>query len=131
MNHSTAQAYLPRIEKELRENILPFWLKYTRDEQRGGFFGEISHDLKVSRDAERGALLTSRILWTFASAHRHYPQADYLQMAKWAYDDLMTHFWDEQYGGFFWSGSADGKPTNKRKQVYGQAFGIYALTEYY
>jgi len=131
MNNSTVRAYLPRVEKELRENILPFWLKHTRDEQRGGFFGEISHDLKISRDAERGALLTARILWTFASAYRHYPQADYLAMAKWAYDDLMNHFWDEQHGGFFWSGNADGKPTNQRKQVYGQAFGIYALTEYY
>jgi len=125
------QAYLPRIEKELRENILAFWLKHTRDEKRGGFFGEISHDLKVSPDAQRGALLTSRILWTFSSAYLHFAQAEYLEMAKWAYDDLMNHFWDEKHGGFFWAGDANGKPTNTRKQVYGQSFGIYALTEYY
>jgi len=131
MSNTDVQSYVPRIEKELRDNILRFWLEHTRDRQRGGFFGEISHDLKISRDAQRGALLTSRILWTFASAYRHFPQAEYLEMAKWAYDDLMSHFWDEKHGGFFWAGDANGRPTNTRKQVYGQAFGIYALTEYH
>ena len=131
MNPSTVQAYLPRIEKELRGNILPFWLTHTRDYERGGFFGEISHDLKVSKDAERGSLLTSRILWTFASAQRHYPQSDYLMMAKWAYEDLVTRFWDAKNGGVYWSASAEGKPLRTRKQVYGQAFAIYAMTEYF
>lgn len=131
MSNTEAQTYVSRVEKELKENILRFWLEHTRDEKRGGFFGEISYDLKVSADATRGALLAARILWTFSAAYRHFPQAEYLEMAKWAYDDLMDHFWDEQHGGFFWAGDADGTPTNTRKQVYGQAFGIYALTEYY
>lgn len=123
--------YVARIEAELRGNILPFWMKHTVDRERGGFYGEISNDLTVNRDAERGALLTSRILWTFSSAYRRYGDTDYLQMAKWAYADLLKRFWDGQHGGLIWSASADGKPLRMRKQIYGQAFGIYALVEYY
>lgn len=124
-------SYSSRIETELRQNILPFWIQHTIDRERGGFYGEISHDLVVDRDAERGALLTSRILWTYSSAYRRFGQGDYLEMARWAYADLIKRFWDRENGGLFWSASADGKPLRTRKQVYGQAFGIYALSEYY
>lgn len=127
MSHS----YIPRIETELRENILPFWIRHTIDRERGGFFGEISNDLVVQEDAERGALLTSRILWTFSSAYRHYRKPEYSEMARWAYADLIKRFWDPVNGGLYWSASSDGQPIRTRKQVYGQAFGIYAMAEYY
>jgi len=120
-----------RAEQELRGNILPFWLNNARDRTRGGFHSFIGEDMSVRDDQPRGALLTSRILWTFSAAYRHYPQPEYLEMARWAYRDLMEHFVDQQSGGLFWSVSADGTPVDAHKQVYGQVFGIYALTEYY
>ncbi len=131
MDPKTRDSYLQRIENELRGNILPFWLRHTVDRERGGFFGEITNDLRVLRDAERGSLLSCRILWTFSSAYRHYPQAEYLAMAHWAYADLMKVFWDHEHGGVTWSATADGKPLRTRKQIYGQAFAIYAFTEYF
>jgi len=119
------------IAAELQNDILPFWLKYTRDRERGGFYGEISNDLVINKNAPRGALLTSRILWTFSAAYRQYHDPACLEMARWAYDDLVTKFWDKGQGGLFWSVTADGKPLVTRKVVYGQAFGIYALAEYH
>jgi mannobiose 2-epimerase len=124
-------AYSARVEAELKNDILPFWLQHTRDRQRGGFYGEISNDLAVKKDAPRGALLTSRILWTFSAAYRRYQDPAYLEMARWAYDDLLARFWDQEQGGLFWSITADGKPLDTRKLIYGQAFGIYALSEYH
>jgi mannobiose 2-epimerase len=52
-------------------------------------------------------------------------------MAHRAYDDLTTRFWDADYGGLYWVADADGRPLSVRKQIYGQAFGIYALAEYF
>jgi mannobiose 2-epimerase len=123
--------YAVRVEAELKNDILPFWLQHTRDRKRGGFYGEISNDLVVKEDAPRGALLTSRILWTFSAAYRRYQDPAYLEMARWAYDDLLTRFWDQEQGGLFWSITADGQPLETRKAIYGQAFGIYALAEYH
>jgi mannobiose 2-epimerase len=125
------RACLAQIENELRTDILPFWLQRTRDREHGGFFGEIRNDLTVKKGAPRGALLTSRILWTFSAAYRRYKDPACLEMARWAYDDLLARFWDNEQGGLFWSIHADGKPLETRKVVYGQAFGIYALTEYH
>ncbi len=125
------RATMQQAEAELREDILPFWIQHTVDKKRGGFYGQITNDLVVEPDAPRGALLTSRILWTYASAYRRYQNAAYLDMADWAFEDLTKRFWDSEYGGLYWMVGVDGTPLVPRKQIYGQAFGIYALAEYY
>jgi mannobiose 2-epimerase len=125
------KALSARAEKELRGNILPFWLEHSRDRVHGGFHGAIDGQMKIDDAAPRGALLTSRILWTFSAAYRRYPDPQYLEMARWAYHDLMDRFRDREQGGLFWSISADGQPLDTRKQIYGQVFGIYGLTEFY
>ena len=123
--------YIQQVEADLRENILPFWLKRARDKERGGFYGQLNDDSGVTKDAPRGALLTTRILWTFSAAYRRYPDPAYLEMARWAFDDLMARFWDRQSGGLFWSISADGVPLDPRKVLYVQSFGVYSLSEFY
>ncbi len=130
VNPAVLRASLSQIEAELRKDILPFWMEHAPDRQRGGFFGLITNDLKVRKDAPRGALLTSRILWTFSAAYRRYHDPAYLEMAKWAYDDLVSRCWDAQNGGLYWMITADGKPLDTRKSIYVQAFGIYGLSEY-
>ncbi len=118
-------------EKELRGNILPFWLKNARDREHGGFHAYIGEDMKVRDDFPRGALLTSRILWTFSAVYRKYQDPEYLEMARWAYRDLADRFTDKEQGGLFWTAHADGQPADGHKQIYGQVFGIYGLAEYY
>ena len=125
------QTLAASAEKELRVNILPFWLKNARDRERGGFHGLIDQQMNVRKNAPRGALLTSRILWTFSAAYRAYRDPEYLEMARWAFRDLMDNFRDHEFGGIYWSISADGKPEQAIKQIYGQAFAIYALSEYF
>lgn len=129
--NETCQTYIHKAETELREDILPFWIKHVVDKECGGFYGEISNMLVVDKDALRGALLSSRILWTYSAAYKRYHAPEYLEMARWAYDDLLNRFWDEMYGGLYWMVGADGALLRPRKQIYGQAFGIYALAEYY
>jgi len=131
LGSSELRTYIQKAEAELREDILPFWMQHVVDRERGGFHGQISNDLVVDRDASRGALLCSRILWTYSAAYRLYHDPPYLETARWAYHDLLDRFWDEQYGGLFWEIAVDGTPLRTRKQIYGQAFGIYGLSEYY
>ena len=125
------RALARKAETELRGNILPFWLKHLRDTKRGGFYGEVENDLKVRESAPRGALLTARILWTFSAVQRQFKDPAYASMARAAFADLQQRFWDAENGGVYWSVKANGKPLDTRKQVYAQAFAIYACAEYY
>ncbi|AOS44738.1 Cellobiose 2-epimerase [Lacunisphaera limnophila] len=122
---------LAAIEADLRGNILPFWIKQVANRPARTFHGALSNDLTVDPAVERGALLTSRILWTYAAALRQYGDAAYRAMADLAHEDLMAHYHDAGQGGFYWSIAADGAVLRDRKQVYGQAFAIYALSEYH
>jgi len=122
---------LTRIEADLRGNILPFWINHAVDQAGRTFYGALTNDLKVDASAERGALLTSRILWTYSSAYRQYGDAAYREMADLACADLMTRYHDAKHGGFYWSINADGSVRLDRKQIYGQAFAIYSLSEYH
>lgn len=131
LDPATLRAYSARIEAELRGNILPFWMKYTPDRAHGGFFGEVSTDLVVQKEAPHGAVATTRILWTFAAAYERYRDPQYLDMARLAYDDLMNHFWDPTNGGLYWSVAANGAPSDARKEIYIQAFGVLGLSELY
>jgi mannobiose 2-epimerase len=131
VNSSLVDDARARIEADLRQNILPFWIEKVTDRATGTFLGALTNDLVADRSVERGALLTSRILWTFSAAYRRYRDPAYLAMADHAYGDLMTRFHDREHGGFFWSIAADGSVLRDRKQVYGQAFAIYALSEYH
>jgi cellobiose epimerase len=123
--------YIRRIEGDLRGNILPFWINHVANADGKAFFGSLTNDLVVDRTAERGALLTSRILWTYSAAYVRYRDPAYLAMADLAYNDLRLHFHDPKHGGYWWSVAADGSVLRDRKQVYGQAFAVYALTEYH
>ncbi len=118
-------------ERELRTNILPFWLQHARNHTRGGFFGLIAADLRADPDAARGSLLTSRILWAFSAAYHRYGDPAYLEMAEWAYDDLVHTMLDPRHGGVFWSVRADGTPLDTRKHIYAEVFAIYALAEFH
>jgi len=131
MDPLVIRAYAQRIETELTQNILPFWPKHVVDHDRSGLYGSLTNDLTIDRSAIRGGLLSARILWTYSAAHRQYHNPAYLEMARRAYDDLEKNFRDQEHGGYYWSIKADGTPLQTRKQVYGQAFAIYALSEYH
>jgi mannobiose 2-epimerase len=120
-----------RVEKELRSNILPFWLKYTIDEEFGGFRGQITNHLVIDPKADKGLILNARILWTFSKAFSIYREEGYLKAAARAYDYILRHFWDEKFGGVYWMLNYRGEPADTKKRVYGQAFTVYALAEFY
>ncbi len=119
------------VRRELLEDILPFWRRRTVDQQRGGFIGQMSNDLRVQDDAPKGLILNARILWTFAAAYRYTQSDEDRALAQRAYEYLTRYFLDQEHGGYFWELDPRGMPLDDKKKVYGEAFCIYALTEYY
>jgi mannobiose 2-epimerase len=110
--------------------ILPFWKKLI-DEKNGGFYGYMDFDLNINKDAEKGVILNSRILWFFSNAYLVYGGDDNLYYAGHAYEFLKNSCIDHDYGGVYWMMNADGTPKDTIKQIYNQAFAVYALSSYY
>lgn len=112
------------------ELILNWWRKYSPDYLQGGFFGKINNENLPDLSARKGSVLNCRILWTFSAAYRENRNKADLSFADRACDFLLHHSYDHRFGGLFWSVGADGLPADTYKQIYAQAFGIYALSEY-
>ncbi|HEY4111380.1 AGE family epimerase/isomerase [Puia sp.] len=127
MNAST---YRQEMKREL-QSILKYWMLHSPDEKQGGFIGRIDGNDQPHPDAPKGLVLNSRILWAFSAAWRHTGQWIYRPVATRAYTYLVDHFFDPRSGGAWWSLDAAGRPLNTRKQIYGQAFALYGLSEYY
>jgi mannobiose 2-epimerase len=119
------------MQRDLRDNVLPFWMRQVRDERHGGFLGRIADDLTVDPNGPKGGVLNARILWTFAAAFRRYGDLAYRETADRALSYLLTRFWDEIHGGTYWMLDHEGRPLAYRKQTYSIAFALYALAEYH
>lgn len=118
------------LEKELTEDILPYWEKFARDEKTRGFYGKIGNDNSRDGSEGRSIVMASRFLWTYSAAARLYNDKKFLDMADFAHSAVMHQHFDKDFGGMFWSVNPDGTPLVEKKQVYGQAFALYALAEY-
>ena len=118
------------MQDVLEQNILRFWLDRMVDREHGGFYGRIDGKGMLRPEAEKGAILNARILWTFSAAYRVLGNPEYLDASRRAYDYLINHFIDKEYGGVYWSVDFLGNPLDTKKQFYAIGFALYGLTEY-
>jgi cellobiose epimerase len=130
---ATLSEHARDFRHQLRETILPYWHDTTLDRQQGGYL--LADDLKGRGQARDKQLVSqSRMVWAFAHAHLNgysNSERDYLAAARSGYRFLLDHFRDLEHGGYFWKTDLHGQPIHTCKFLYGQAFVVYALVEYY
>ena len=91
------------MQEVLTTNILPYWMERMVDEQYGGFYGCITGKEELVPEAEKGAILNARILWTFSAAYRLLKRPEYLAIATRAKEYIVDLFYDRKFGGVYWS----------------------------
>jgi len=131
MPPSIHSSFRAELQAELHDHILSFWRERMVDRQRGGFYGRLDGAGRLHPQAAKGVVLNARILWSFAAAARYSGRDDYRRLAERAYAYLHEHFADREQGGVYWLLDCEGSPLDTKKQIYAQAFTVYALAEYY
>lgn len=117
------------FEKELK-HVLSFWTEKAIDPKANQFYGEMDHYGTPYPEANKGIIMYSRILWTFSAACSFYQTDKYKKYADMAKSYIETYFLDKKYGGVYWETDCDGNVLVNKKQVYAEAFTIYAYAEY-
>ena len=118
------------MQDVVENNILHFWMNKMVDREHGGFYGRMDGKEVLHPEAEKGAILNARILWSFSAAYRVLRKPEYLEMATYAKEYFISHFIDREYGGVYWSVDYKGNPLNTRKQFYAIGFALYGMSEY-
>ena len=87
------------VHDVLTQDILPYWMKRMVD-TRGGFYGRINGTEDLIPDADKGAILNARILWTYSAAYRLLRKEEYLKMATRAKRVIINDFYDKSIHRF-------------------------------
>ena len=126
------RAAAPAITRNLEDNVLRFWYPDTIDREHGGFL--IDHDPagRFKGEAAKAIVTQARMVWLSARLVREGRGGEAMrQAAHQGYRFLMDRMWDKTHGGFFWEVDRTGtRVVAGNKHLYGQAFGLYALSEY-
>lgn len=112
-------------------SIMTYWSVHPIDNKNGGFLGRIDHFGRPVAEASKGAILNSRILWSFSAATNATDDKTYRDLSLRSYTYFKDYFFDPKTKGVHWELDCLGQPIDNRKQVYAQAFAIYALSEYF
>lgn len=118
------------LENELQA-IACWWLSHVVDIKHNKIAGEVSNRNKKKRFAGKSLVYVARLTWFFSALYRHDARPEYQQAASLGCRLLLGRFLDPIHGGMYWSLDWRHRPNARKKQTYGQAFAIYALSEYY
>jgi mannobiose 2-epimerase len=122
----------PAIERNLQQSVLAFWYPRVIDREYGGYLIDFDAAGRFKGQAPKMIVTQARMLWLSARLMREGRANDVVrEAARVGYRFLMDRMWDRDHGGFYWEVDRAGTTiVAPHKHLYGQAFGLYALSEY-
>jgi len=123
------------LDQYLKQGILEKWYPLIIDTEKGGYYSNLSYDMKLTDNQPKMLVSQSRQIWTSSQAAMFYNDTSYSKYSRHGVRFLIDHMWDKEYGGFFnlrtREGGAPEGPSSDEKRAYGNAFAIYGLSSYY
>jgi N-acylglucosamine 2-epimerase len=118
---ASLQKLAQQYRAELLDNILPFWMDFSRDEKNGGFFTCLDRQGKVF-DSDKFIWLQGREVWCFSYMYNNIePRKEWLDMALHGADFLEKYGRDAQ-GNWYFSLTADGRPLVQPYNIFSDCF---------
>lgn len=112
--------------KELIQEVIPFWEKYSIDRENGGYFTCINDQHKVF-DTDKFVWLQARQVWTFATLYdRLEKKQTWFEIARSGSDFLEKYGHDGNYNWFF-SLKRDGQPLMMPYNIFSYTFACMAM----
>lgn len=117
-----AETYLA----ELTDNILPFWLRHSKDEKHGGFFTCLDR-AGVVYDTDKFMWLQGREVWTFSYMYKQLEERpEWLAMALHG-ADFMEKFGRDAAGNWYFSLTQEGRPLVQPYNIFSDCFATMAF----
>jgi mannose-6-phosphate isomerase len=107
------------------------WAGPGWDAARGGFHDRLAADLTPAGGAHRRLHLCARQLYILCRAPSLTGETAPAGLAQAVFRILAERFHDPIQGGFFFTLDLDGAPLDRRKDLYGHAFVLFALATYH
>lgn len=118
--------YIGLYKEELLQQVLPFWMKYSRDKKNGGYFTCLGREGDVY-DTDKFVWLQGREVWCFSHMYNHVdPDPAWLEMAVQGARFLLDHGRDAG-GNWYFSLTAEGQPLVQPYNIFSDCFAAMAF----
>lgn len=119
-----------QYRNELLENVVPFWEKYSKDEESGGYFTCLDRKGKVF-DTDKFIWLQARQVWMFATLYNKVEaRQEWLDMSMHGAKFLKQFGHDGQLNWYF-SLTREGKPLIEPYNIFSDCFATMAFGQLY
>lgn len=113
--------YTSLYKNELLDNILPFWVKHSKDEEYGGFFTCLNRDGSVF-DTDKFMWLQGREVWCFSNMfNKIAPRQEWLDMALHG-AAFMEKYGRDEKGNWYFSLDRQGRPLVQAYNIFSDCF---------
>jgi len=123
-----------RYERELFQNIVPFWERFSPDEEEGGYFTCLDRDGKVF-DTDKFTWMQAREVWTFSELALRYgdrfpeKKPRWVELARLGAEFLRSHGKTEE--GYYFALDRRGRPLVVPYNLFSDYFVLAAYASYY
>lgn len=119
-----------QYRNELLENVVPFWERYSRDDESGGYFTCLDRKGNVF-DTDKFIWLQGRQVWMFATLYNKVEgRQDWLDMAIHGAKFLKKYGHDGNLNWYF-SLTREGKPLIEPYNIFSDCFATMAFGQLY
>lgn len=129
MTQKRIQELLTIYEQMFLQDVIPFWMKHSKDEKHGGYLSCLDRDGSVYH-RDKYVWVQGRMVWMFSALYtRIETRPEWLAMATHGVEFLLKHCRDEK-GHFYFHVTEDGADVDGTISIYSDFFAIYGLAEY-
>ncbi|MEO1591322.1 MAG: AGE family epimerase/isomerase [Cyanobacteria bacterium J06632_22] len=122
-------ALAQQYKTALLDDVLPFWQRYSIDEEYGGYFTCLDNAGNVY-DTDKFIWLQNRQMWTFSMLFNRLEQRQsWLQVAEQGARFLADHGRDDD-GNWYFSLNRQGQPLVQPYNVFSDCFAAMAFSQY-
>lgn len=116
--------------KTLIHDVIPFWLKYSKDHEYGGYFTCLNREGKVY-DTDKFVWLQCRQVWCFSMLYNKVEKnPQWLDFAIHGANFLMAHGRDPD-GNWYFALDRQGKPLTEPYNIFSDCFAAMAFGQLY
>lgn len=127
---SNFAAIKQQYQNLLLDDVLPFWMRHSLDEQHGGYYTCLDRQGQVF-DTDKFIWLQCRQVWTFARFYNSIrPEKQWLETAKHGADFLIKHGRDAE-GNWYFSLNREGQPLIQPYNIFSDCFAAMAFAQMY
>ena len=124
------EKYSNLYKTELLDNILPFWMKFSKDENYGGYFTCLSKEGEVF-DTDKFIWLQGRGVWMFSMLYNDLePRQEWLNYAQHG-ADFLQKYGQAPDGTWYFSLTREGKPLVQPYNIFSDCFATQAFGQLY